>query len=103
MLQVDAGAVDALNAIDPAITLATLPQWARVAPRQMLATIKIIPYATPGARVAEAEIQALLGALRPLLVGGIDEAALYACNLVSGVVHSLSSEYRPDAAATAPE
>ena len=55
------------------------------------------------ARATEAETRSLLARLGPLLDGGIDEAALYACNLVSGVVHSLSSEYRPDAAATAPE
>ena len=34
-------------------------------------------------------------ALRPLLPGGVDEAALYGGNLVSGVVHALSAEYRP--------
>jgi allophanate hydrolase len=83
---------------------ADLPRLAAARPGQVLRFVPI--EAAEGerlARVAEAETQALLGALRPLLVGGIDEAALYACNLVSGVVHSLSSEYRPDAAATAPE
>ena len=38
------------------------------------------------ARAAEAETRALLARLRPLLIGGIDEAALYTCNLVGGVV-----------------
>ncbi len=47
------------------------------------------------ARDAEAETLALLAALRPLLVGGIDDAALYACNLVAGVLDALSAEYRP--------
>lgn len=47
------------------------------------------------ARAAEAQTQALLAALRPLLPGGVDEAALYGGNLVSGVVHALSAEYRP--------
>lgn len=47
------------------------------------------------ARTAEARTQALLAALRPLLPGGVDEAALYGGNLVSGVVHALSAEYRP--------
>ena len=50
MLRVDAAAVDALNAVDPAITLATLPDWARVRPRQMVATVKIIPYAVAADR-----------------------------------------------------
>jgi biotin-dependent carboxylase-like uncharacterized protein len=47
------------------------------------------------ARVAEAETLALLALLRPLRVGGVDEAALYSCNLVTGFVHALPSEYRP--------
>lgn len=54
VLRVDAAAVAALNALDPGITLATLPDLARVAPRQMLATVKIIPYAVPGETVARA-------------------------------------------------
>jgi allophanate hydrolase len=47
------------------------------------------------ARAAEAETLALLACIRPLLAGGIDEAALYSDNLVSGVVDALSGEYRP--------
>ena len=52
LLRVDAAAVAALNRVDPAITLATLADYARVRPRQMVATVKVIPYAVPGARVA---------------------------------------------------
>ncbi len=48
------------------------------------------------ARAAEAETRTLLASLRPLLAGGIDEAALYSSNLIAGVVHALSSELRPD-------
>lgn len=48
------------------------------------------------ARAAEAETRALLAALRPFLPGGIDEAALYSCNLVTGIVHALASEYAHD-------
>jgi allophanate hydrolase len=47
------------------------------------------------ARAAEAETRALLASLRPLLTGGIDEAAIYACNLVTGFVDALSDDYRP--------
>ncbi len=54
LLRVDRGAVDVLNGVDPAITLATLPDRARVRPRQMVATVKIIPYAVAGAEVARA-------------------------------------------------
>lgn len=51
VLRVDRTAVDGLNALDPAITLATLPTYARVVPRQMVATVKVIPYAAPGESV----------------------------------------------------
>ena len=54
VLRVDAEAVNDVNRIDEAITIATLPDYARVAPRQMLATVKIIPYAAPEASVAAA-------------------------------------------------
>jgi allophanate hydrolase len=47
------------------------------------------------ARAAEAETRTLLASVRPLLSGGVDEAALYAGNLVSGVLDALSSEHRP--------
>jgi molybdenum cofactor cytidylyltransferase len=54
VVRVDAEAVAALNAIDPAITLATVADWARAQPRQMIATVKIIPYGVAGDRVAAA-------------------------------------------------
>ncbi|MBL8700613.1 MAG: molybdopterin-binding/glycosyltransferase family 2 protein [Alphaproteobacteria bacterium] len=43
----DPARVDALNLVDEAITLATLPPLAPVAARQMVATVKIIPFAVP--------------------------------------------------------
>ncbi|MGH6873117.1 MAG: NTP transferase domain-containing protein [Rhizomicrobium sp.] len=52
---VDAGAVAALNAIDEAVTLATLPPFARVEPGSMLATVKIIPFAAPRRALEAAE------------------------------------------------
>lgn len=55
VLTVDVDLVEAVNAVDEAVTLATLPPMSRVAPRQMLATVKIIPYAAPEAAVARAE------------------------------------------------
>ena len=54
IIRVDRAAVDALNAVDPAVTLATLADWSRVVPRQMVATVKIIPYAVGGATLARA-------------------------------------------------
>ena len=52
---IDRARADGLNRIDEAITLATLPPYARVEPRQMLATVKIIPFAAPKRAVAEAK------------------------------------------------
>ena len=54
---IDAEAIHAANGTDEAITIATLPAFAKVTAGQMLATIKIIPFAAPGSRVAEAEAQ----------------------------------------------
>ena len=55
LFRIDAATVRALNAVDEAITFATLPDNAMVAARQMLGTIKIIPYALPGAAIERAE------------------------------------------------
>ncbi len=55
VLRIEAARVHAVNAVNPMITLATLPQWARVAPGQMVATVKIIAYGVPGADLAAAE------------------------------------------------
>jgi molybdenum cofactor cytidylyltransferase len=55
VLRLEPGLIGRVNAIDEAVTLATLQDYTRVAPRQMLATIKIIPYAAPEAAVAAAE------------------------------------------------
>ena len=60
---IDRAAVDAVNAIDPAITLATLPPFARVAPGLLVATAKIIPYAVPEAALDAACARAA-GAVR---------------------------------------
>lgn len=54
IVEVDAAAVHALNRIDPAITLATLGQLARVAPGQLAGTVKIITYAVSGQALAQA-------------------------------------------------
>jgi molybdenum cofactor cytidylyltransferase len=76
VLRVDAGKIDRLNAIDEAVTIGTLPDYAVVAPKDMLATIKIIPFAVPGPVLSVAETMARQGAagmslhaFRPLRVG----------------------------------
>ena len=51
---IDPAGVDAVNLIDEAVTLASLAPYAVVAPGEMLATIKIIPFAAPEWAVAAA-------------------------------------------------
>lgn len=63
VLVLDTKAVDAVNAIDPAITLATLPQYTRVDQGQMLATLKIIPYGVDRGLVEQAA-RKLAGAIQ---------------------------------------
>ncbi len=60
---IDVARVDALNRVHESITLATLPPFARIEPRQMLATIKIIPFAAPKSAVAEVEWLLATGSL----------------------------------------
>ncbi|HWD58104.1 MAG TPA: molybdopterin-binding/glycosyltransferase family 2 protein [Stellaceae bacterium] len=56
--------LDRLNQVDEAVTLGTLPPYAVVEPQQMVATVKIIPFAMPEASVARcAEIAAEGGKL----------------------------------------
>ncbi|MGQ3280338.1 MAG: 4-diphosphocytidyl-2C-methyl-D-erythritol kinase, partial [Shinella sp.] len=63
---VDRVAIDRFNRVDPAITIATLPDHASVAAGDMVATIKIIPLAVPDALARRAA--ALLSASRTLEV-----------------------------------
>jgi molybdenum cofactor cytidylyltransferase len=48
VLALDPAAVLALNRLDPALTLATLPNLARVAPGTLVGTVKVITYAVAG-------------------------------------------------------
>jgi molybdenum cofactor cytidylyltransferase len=57
----DVAAIHALNRIHPAITLATLPPFARVAAGTLVGTVKIIAYAVPEAALAQAEGAARAG------------------------------------------
>ena len=45
VLRVDAARIDALNALDEAVAIGTLPDYALARPAQVLATVKIIPFA----------------------------------------------------------
>ena len=55
VLQIDTEHLDRLNLVDEAITVATLPPFAVVDQRQLLATIKIIPYGVAETMVAKVE------------------------------------------------
>ena len=48
LLRVDTAKVNRINAIDEALTLGTLPDYAVVASRDLVATIKVIPFSVPG-------------------------------------------------------
>ncbi|MEQ8967258.1 MAG: molybdopterin-binding/glycosyltransferase family 2 protein [Azospirillaceae bacterium] len=55
LLVVDRDRFDRINGVDEAITIATLDQYTPVAPKQMVATIKIIPFAAPSGSLALTE------------------------------------------------
>jgi molybdenum cofactor cytidylyltransferase len=59
-------AIDALNAVDEAVTLATLPPFSAVTAGQMVATLKIIPYAVSG-QVLEKALARVAASGAPLL------------------------------------
>lgn len=54
IIEFDADLIHGVNAVDEGITVATLPPFDVVAEGQMLATVKIIPFAVPEGRLAEA-------------------------------------------------
>lgn len=61
VLVVDRARLDAINLLDEAVTIATLPPFETVSARQMVATIKVIPFAAPRAVVARAAALAAEG------------------------------------------
>jgi molybdenum cofactor cytidylyltransferase len=65
ILVVDKDAVDRLNRIDEAVTMATLPAYKPVVEGEMIATVKIIPFAVAGAARDRAVAQAL--AAKPVI------------------------------------
>ena len=65
LLVFDRDRLDRLNLVDESVTLGTLLPFAIVEPRQMVATVKIIPFAVPEAAVASAAAFAASG--EPLL------------------------------------
>jgi molybdenum cofactor cytidylyltransferase len=76
LLVFDRDRLDRLNLVDEAVTIGTLPPYAIVEPKQMVATVKIIPFAVPedavgrcAAIAAEGGPLLRVAAFRPLVVG----------------------------------
>jgi molybdenum cofactor cytidylyltransferase len=75
VLTVDKALIDRLNRVDPALTVATLPAFAVVEAGRMVATVKVIPFAAPRAKLEEAVAAARGGSpiavaeFHPLKVG----------------------------------
>jgi molybdenum cofactor cytidylyltransferase len=63
LLVLDEAAIAGVNRVDEAVTLATLVPFKPVVPGEMVATVKIIPYAVPGA-VLERALAAAAPAIR---------------------------------------
>ena len=71
---VDAVAIDRVNAVDEAITVATLPPYRAIADGDMVATVKIIPFATQAPTLEAALAAAPIGAVsvqpyKPMRIG----------------------------------
>ena len=74
LLKVARARIDAVNRVDDAITVATLPEYAPVVEGDMAATVKIIPFATSAAALAAAceaagEAAVSVAPYRPLRLG----------------------------------
>ncbi len=63
LLRVDTARIDRLNSIDESLTIGTLPDYAVVSPKDLVATIKVIPFSVPGHVLTVAEQLARQGEL----------------------------------------
>ncbi len=92
LLRVDAAAIDRINLVDEALTVATLPDYAVVAPGDMVATIKVIPFAVAAETQVRVEAAAEGGAFalhpfRALKVGLVlSEIAALKDSVVTGTI-----------------
>ncbi len=75
LLRVDAARVNRVNAIDESLTLGTVPDYSVVTAKDLVATVKVIPFAVAGGVLSVAEAIVRQGGLftlhpfRPLKVG----------------------------------
>src|SRR6516165_949048 len=86
VLVVDKEAVDRLNRVDEAITVATLPAYKPVVPGEVIATVKIIPFAVP----ASARDQAVTAAEKAKPVIRIAPYKVRKVGIVSTLLPGLS-------------
>lgn len=63
VLVLDAGAVDRFNAVDEALTIATLMPWSAVRAGEMVSTVKVIPFGVRRDRLDQACLAAPPGAM----------------------------------------
>ncbi|RKF15215.1 molybdopterin biosynthesis protein [Roseovarius spongiae] len=84
IVQLDAARIDAANAVDPMITVATVAPMHQILPGGLIATVKIISYAVPGAAL-RAAAEHLAGAVR-LALPALRSATL---------IETLTAEGRP--------
>ena len=68
LLVLDPTRLDAINLVDEALTVATLAPYALVEPGQMIATVKVIPFATPAGVLERCRSAALAGSGPPLRI-----------------------------------
>ena len=76
VLTFDGAGIDRVNAVDETITMATLPAFRTVVEGEMVATVKIIPFAVPGAALERAlhaaqGLSLAVAPFRPLRIGVI--------------------------------
>ncbi len=86
ILVVDKNSIDALNRVDEAITVATLPAYKPVVEGEMIATVKIIPFAVPGS----ARDQAVAAAVKAKPVIRIAPYKVRKVGIVSTLLPGLS-------------
>jgi molybdenum cofactor cytidylyltransferase len=86
ILVVDRNSIDALNRIDEAITVATLPAYKPVVEGEMIATVKIIPFAVP----ASARDKAVTAAVKAKPVIRIAPYKIRKVGVVSTLLPGLS-------------
>jgi molybdenum cofactor cytidylyltransferase len=88
VLVVDKGTIDSLNRVDEAVTFATLPAFKPVVEGEMIATVKIIPFAVPIA----ARDKAVAAALKAKPVIRVAPYTIKKLGIVSTLLPGLASK-----------